>query len=100
MDKTKKYFKQAEEIIENNKRYIIDLSKTNELKEGKTDVYLSTIIPYTRQYLNEIFTGKRCSDKKTLSKILKPMIAESVKLKDKYEKDGLEKIIDYFFKEI
>lgn len=100
MNEVKKVFNDAKKIIDDNRRYIIISEKLLELKEGKTDVYLSTITPYTRQYLNEIFKGKRCPDKKTLIKILEPMISESVKLKEKYEKYGINKFINYFFKEI
>lgn len=100
MDNAEKYFKQAKEIINQNKKYIIRSERLYELKEGKTDVYLSTIIPYSRPHLNDIFTGKRNVDRNAIEKILKPIFAESVKLKEKYEKNGMDEMICYFFKEI
>ena len=80
--------------------YIIRKENLYELKEGKTDVYLSSITGYTRQYLSEIFNGKRNIDNKTIEKILKPIFAESVKLKNKYEKFGMDTMIYHFFKKI
>lgn len=100
MNAAKKYFNEAKKIIKENKRYMIQLEKVNELKEGKTEMYLSTITPYSRVYLNEVFKARRNIDKQNAIKILKPIIAESVKLKTLYEKKGIDYIVDYFFKEV
>lgn len=80
--------------------YRIKLDKIEELKEGKTGVYLESKIGYTRQYLSEIFSGRRVVDKETIEKILKPICAESVKLKEKLERGGMDKLIEYFFNKI
>lgn len=80
--------------------YRIKLNKLDELKEGKTNIYLESKIGYTRQYLSEIFTGKRIIDKETAVKILDPICSESVKLKDKLDKKGIDKVLKYFFEEI
>lgn len=100
MNNIEKVFDNARKIINDNKRFIIRPENLYELKEGKTDVYLSTITSYTRQYLCEIFKGKRCIDRKIASKILEPIFLESVKLKEKYEKYGMDTMIEHFFKEI
>lgn len=100
MNNSEKYFEEAKKIIDKNKRYMIKLDKVSELKEGKTDTYLATIVPYTRTYLNEVFKARRNVDKLTVEKILKPICNESVKLKNMYENNNLDYVIDYFFKEI
>lgn len=100
MDNSEKYFEKAKEIIDRNKRYIIKLDKVSELKEGKTDTYLATKIPYSRTYLNEVFKARRNVDKLIAEKILKPICDESVKIKKMYEENGMNYIIDYFFKEL
>lgn len=100
MDNAQKYFQEAKKIIDKNKRYIIKSEKVYDLKEGKTDTYLSTIIPYTRTYLNEVFKARRNIDKTTAIKILEPICKESVKMKDMYEKNGMDYVINYFFKEL
>ena len=100
MDNMKKAIDDAKKIIENNKKYIFREELLSELKEGKTDVYLSTITSYTRQYLSNIFKARIIIYKETAIKILKPIFAESVKLKEKYEKYGMDKMVDYFFREI
>lgn len=100
MNNSEKYFKEAKKIIDKNKRYMIKLDKVSELKEGKTDTYLATIVPYTRTYLNEVFKARRNVDKSTIEKILNPICNESVKLTNMYQSNGLDYVIDYFFKEI
>ena len=80
--------------------YRIRLDKVEELKAGRTIVYLEGITGYTRQYLSEAFTGKRNLPEKSITKILIPICNESVKLKERLDKEGIEKIIDYFFQTI
>lgn len=91
---------EANEIIKENQIYTIKKANLYELKEGKTDVYISGITGYTRQYLSEIFNGKRNIDRKTVEKILVPIFAESVKLKEKYERFGMDTMIQHFFKKM
>ena len=100
MNDMKRAFKDAQKIIDNNKTFVIRQENLYELKEGKSDVYLSTITPYSRPYLCEIFKGKRFVDKKTISKLLIPIFAESVKLKEKYEKYGFDTMLEHFFREV
>lgn len=100
MDNSKKYFEEAKKIIQKHKRYIIKLDKVAELKEGKTKEYLATITPYTRVYISGILNGRTNIEKDTIIAFLKPLIKESVKLKEMYEKKGIDYIINYFFKEI
>lgn len=100
MDKMKEHIEKAKKIIEQCKSYTIRLEKVEELKEGKTEVYLSTITPYSRVYLNEVFKARRNINKEIIIKILEPIIAESVKLKTLYEKNGIDYMVNYFFKEI
>lgn len=100
MDEMKEHIERAKKIIEECKRYAIRPEKVEELKEGKTEVYLATITPYSRTYLNEVFKSRRNVNKKTLEEILEPMISESVKLNKMYNKHNIDYIIDYFFKEI
>lgn len=100
MDNSDKYFKDAQNIINKNKRYMINSQKVNDLKEGKSETYLSTKIPYSRMYLNEVFKGRRNVDRNTAQKILEPMCKESVKLKDMYDAHGIDYVINYFFIEL
>lgn len=95
-----KIINEAKGIIKENQMYTIKKFNLYELKEGKTDVYLSGITGYTRQYLSEIFNGKRNIDRKTVEKILVPIFAESVKLKEKYERFGMDTMIQHFFKKM
>lgn len=100
MDEVNKRIKEAQKIIEQSKRYVINSEKLSELKEGKTETYLSTITKCTRAFLNDTFKGRRTVDKKSIIKILEPMISESVKLKNMFETNGMDCMINYFFKEI
>jgi hypothetical protein len=100
MDNIQKILNDSAKIVIKNKRYIIRTDKVDELKEGKTNIYLSKITHYSRQYLCEIFTGKRIGDKKMIKNIIIPISKESVKIKEKYEEKGLDYLINYFFKEI
>lgn len=100
MDEMQKHIEKAKRIIEKTKKYIIRSEKINELKEGKTEMYLATITPFCRGYLNEVFKARRNVDKDNAIKILQPIIAESVKLKTLYDKNGIDYMVNYFFKEI
>ena len=80
--------------------YRIKSEKVEELKEGKTIVYLSKIIGYSRPYLNDVFTGKMLIEKEKVSKILLSISKESYKLNKKIAKNGVDITIDYFFKKI
>lgn len=80
--------------------YRIKLEKVEELKAGRKNVYFETLTGYSRQYLSDIFTQKRNIDKEAVQKIVVPLCKDSVKLNEKLNKEGIEKIINYFFKEV
>ena len=80
--------------------YRIRLENLDELREGKTVLYLSRLTRYARPYLNSIFTGKILIEEETAKKILLPILKESRKLNEKLEKYGTETMIQHFFKKI
>lgn len=80
--------------------YRIRSENLEELKEGKTILYLSRLTGYARTYLNSIFTGKMLVEDQTAYKILKPICKESFKLNQKMEKYGMDAMISHFFKKI
>jgi hypothetical protein len=100
MDNSEKYFKEAQKIIDANKKYMIKADKVEELKEGKTTVYISKIVPFSRSYLNEFFSRARATNIKSVCKIINPLIAESVKLSNMYNEKGMNYMINYFFEQI
>lgn len=80
--------------------YRIRLENLDELREGKTVLYLSRLTHYARTYLNSIFTGKILIEEETAKKILIPILEESRKLNNKLEKEGIKAMINYFFEKI
>ena len=80
--------------------YKIRKENIEELKEGKTITYLANLTGYTRTYINSIFCGKTLIEEDTAKKILIPIIKESYKLNQKYEKYGIKTMIEHFYKKI
>lgn len=80
--------------------YRIRLEKVEELKAGRKNVYLEKITSYSRQYLSDIFTQKRNIDEKATTKIVELICKDSTKLNEKLNKQGIEKMVKYFFEEI
>lgn len=84
-------------IKEDNKMYRIKLDKVDELKNGRSYMYLAKITGYTREYISNIFTGKRILEKRGLEKFLIPVCEEIVRLKIKLDNEGYEEVVKYFF---
>lgn len=80
--------------------YKIKTEKVQELKEGKSNVYISKITGYSRQYLSRLFNAKEKFTEKTVLNIFKSLAVESNKLNTMLMKNGTEKTIKYFFEEI
>lgn len=80
--------------------YRIKLENLDQLREGKTIVYLAKLVRCSRQYLNSVFTGKALIDKQKAIKILEPICKESYKLNLKLKEKGIDAMINYFFKKI
>jgi len=85
--------------MKDTERFMIRPEKVDELKAGRTNIYLEDLIGFSRQYISEIFMGKRIIDRKAVKKILIPTCSEHVKLNAMLQKD-LDKTINYFFKKI
>lgn len=80
--------------------YRTRLENLDELREGKTIVYLAKLIQCPRQYLNSVFTGKILIDDQKAYTIIKSICKESYKLNQKLEKYGMDAMISHFFKKI
>jgi len=78
--------------------YRIRSENLDELKEGKTVTYLSQITGFPRTYLNRVFTGTMLIEEERIPKLLIPIFKESLKLNEKYEKYGIDTMIQHFFK--
>ena len=77
--------------------YRIKLDKVEELRNGRTNIYLAEITGFTREYISNIMTGKRNMTEKGLKRFLIPVCQEIVKLNEKLNNEGYEKIVEYFF---
>lgn len=86
--------------MEDTKRYAIKLNKAEELKAGRTNNYIAKLACFSRQYTSEIFVRKRLINKKTAEKIIKSVCNDVVSLKEKLNKEGIDKLIDYFFEKV
>lgn len=79
--------------------YRIRKEKVDELKEGKTTVYLSGLTGYTRQYLTYIFKGALFITKPTAERLILSIAKESVKINEMVkDANSIEDVINYFFK--
>lgn len=79
--------------------YLIREEKLDELKEGKTNSYIAEKTNYTRQYITYIFKQQIKINDATVIKILRPLAKESVKLSKMLKEEGIDYMINYFFKE-
>ena len=80
--------------------YKIKQEKKKELLSGRTMVYIAEITGYTRVYINEVFLGARNIKEETVKKILEAICNDSVKLNQKLNKEGIEKVLKYFFEKV
>lgn len=79
--------------------YRIRKDRVNELKEGKTNVYLEKLTGYTKVYLSNVFRGATFIPKDTAEKIIRELATESIQLHERIEKSkNIEEVIEYFFK--
>lgn len=79
--------------------YTIKEEKLDELKEGKTNIYIAQKTKYSRQYITYIFKKQLKINEATAIKILMPLAKESVKLNKMLKDEGIDYMINYFFKE-
>jgi len=79
--------------------YKIREEKLNELKEGKMNSYIAQITKYSRQYITYIFKGQIKINAATVIKIIMPLAKESIKLNEMLKSNGIDYMINYFFKE-
>lgn len=78
--------------------YKIRKDRLEELKEGKSTVYLAKLIGYTRQYLTYIFRGTLFIGRDTAEKLITRLAKESLKInKMVQEADDINEVIEYFF---
>ena len=77
--------------------YRIKLDKVEELKSGRTNIYLSELTGFTREYVSNIMTGKRNMETRGLKRFLIPVCQEITKLNEKLNNEGYEKVVEYFF---
>ena len=77
--------------------YRIKLDKVKELRNGRTNIYISQITGYAREYVSNILTGKRNLEDNGVKKFLIPVCEDVTKLKERLDKEGLDKTIKYFF---
>lgn len=80
--------------------YRIRLENLDELREGKTIIYLAKLIHCSRPYLNSVFTGKNLIDDQKAYSIIQSICKESYKLNQKLEKYGMDAMISHFFKKV
>lgn len=81
-------------------RYVIRQEKVDELKRGRNNFFIESLTTFSRQYISEIFLGKRILDDRALERFLVPICEEVTLLKKQLETDGLEKTKEYFFKKV
>lgn len=77
--------------------YRIKLYRVEELRRGRTYIYLAELTGYTREYISNIMTGKRNLEENGLRKFLIPICEDSAKLKEILETESFETIVKYFF---
>lgn len=77
--------------------YRIKLDKVEELRRGRTYIYLAELTGYTREYVSNIMTGKRNLTEKALERFLIPICEDSAKLKEALDTEPYEIIVKYFF---
>lgn len=80
--------------------YKIKKEKIKELKEGKSNVHISKITGYSRQYLSRLFNSKEHFTEKTVLNVLSSLAIESNRINTMLIKNGMEETIKYFFEEI
>lgn len=80
--------------------YKIKTEKVQELKEGKSNVHISEITGYSRQYLSRLFNNKEYFTEKTILNILSSLAIESNRINTMLIKDGMKKTIEYFFEKV
>ncbi len=80
--------------------YRIRSENLEELREGKTVTYLAQITGIPRTFLNSVLKGTILIEEDKVKKILIPIFKESLKLNEKYEKYGIDTMIQHFFRKI
>lgn len=82
--------------------YKIKKENKEELIGGRTCKYLAKLCNTSRTHLNYLLTDypKRQFSKKFIERIITNIATESVPVKERLEKDGLEETIKYYFEEI
>lgn len=90
----------AKEIKNTKNLLIIKEGKKSELQEGRTITYLSQQIQIARQYLSSILTGRLPLYETTAKKIIIGCSKQSIKLKEKIEKEGIDNTVKYFFEKV
>lgn len=82
--------------------YRIKSEKKDELVGGRTVEYLAKLCEVSRVHLSYVLTGyeKRRASRKLVEKIITNIATESVQIKERLEKTGMDETINYFFKEV
>lgn len=82
--------------------YRIRSTRKDELKNGRTMTYLVKVCDCSRSTLSYAFNGSkiRQMSKELALKILIGLSQESVAVKDKIDKLGIDGALDYYFEEI
>lgn len=76
--------------------------KKEELMGGRTVSYMAKVCECSRVHLSYVLTGypKRRGTREFVENIIIKMATESVQVKEKLEKLGMDKTIEYFFEEV
>jgi hypothetical protein len=82
--------------------YKIKEENRDELTGGRTCTYLAKLCKTSRTHLNYLLTNypKRKHSKSFVERIIINIATESVPVKERLEKYGLEETIKYYFEEI
>lgn len=82
--------------------YRIKEKNKEELIGGRTCTYLAKLCNTSRVYLNYLLTNypKRKFSRKFIENIVTSIATESVPVKERLEKTGMEETIKYYFEEI
>lgn len=77
--------------------YRIKLDKVQELRHGRTNIYLAELTGFTKEYVCHIMSGKRNMEARGLKRFLVPVCQEITSLNEMLNNEGYEKIVEYFF---
>lgn len=82
--------------------YKINEKNKEELTGGRTCTYLAKLCNTSRVHLNYLLTNypKRKFSRQFIERVVTSIATESVPVKERLEKTGMEETIKYYFKEI